>query len=288
MSDARRKSYVARFERVLDHIEHHLDEALDVDRLAGVAHFSRFHFQRQFADFVGVGVARYILLMRLKRASLQLAFRHESRIIEIALQAGFENPESFTRAFRSAFGQSPSQFRRAPDWPAWNERYVFRIPERKVDVQVDIVMVEPVRIAVLEHRGPVPNLNATVARFIAWRKSTSLSPVDRCRTFGLAWDNPDTTPPEQFRFDICGEIESALPDNPQGLVEKLIPGGRCARVRHAGAHERLAESIYPLYRQWLPGSGEELRDFPLYFHYLNLLPDTPPGELLTDIYLPLK
>ena len=40
--------------------------------------------------------------------------------------------------------------------------------------------------------------------------------------------------------------------------------------------------------QWLPESGEELRDFPLYFHYLNLLPDTPPGELLTDIYLPLK
>jgi AraC family transcriptional regulator len=59
-------------------------------------------------------------------------------------------------------------------------------------------------------------------------------------------------------------------------------------VRHVGAHERMGDSIYPLYRQWLPGSGEELRDFPLYFHYLNLLPDTPAGELLTDIYLPLR
>jgi len=38
----------------------------------------------------------------------------------------------------------------------------------------------------------------------------------------------------------------------------------------------------------LPSSGEELRDFPLYFHYLNLLPDTPENELMTDIYLPLK
>jgi AraC family transcriptional regulator len=112
--------------------------------------------------------------------------------------------------------------------------------------------------------------------------------VDRCRTFGLAWDNPDTTPPEQFRFDICGEIEGELPVNTQGVIEKLIPGGRCARVRHVGAHDRMGDSIYPLYRQWLPGSGEELRDFPLYFHYLNLLPDTPAGELLTDIYLPLR
>jgi AraC family transcriptional regulator len=68
-----------------------------MEQLAAVAHFSRFHFQRQFADFVGVGVARYILLMRLKHASLQLAFQPQRRIIDIALEAGFENPESFTR-----------------------------------------------------------------------------------------------------------------------------------------------------------------------------------------------
>jgi AraC family transcriptional regulator len=84
---------------------------------------------------------------------------------------------------------------------------VFRIPERKVDVQVEIVNVEPIRIAMLTHRGPVNQLNATVARFIEWRKATGLSPVERCRTFGLAWDNPDTTPPEQFRFGICGEVD---------------------------------------------------------------------------------
>lgn len=288
MSDDRKKAYQARFERVLDYIEAHLHAPLEVEQLAGVAHFSRFHFQRQFADFTGVGVARYILLMRLKHASLQLAFQPQRRIIDIALEAGFENPESFTRAFRAAFGQSPSQFRRAPDWPSWHERFVFRIPERKVDVQVDITQVEPIRIAMLTHRGPVNALNATVAQFIAWRKASGLSPVDRCRTFGLAWDNPDTTPPEQFRFGICGELEGDLQENVQGVVESLIPGGRCARVRHVGAHERLGDSIYPLYRQWLPESGEELRDFPLYFHYLNLLPDTPPGELLTDIYLPLK
>ena len=288
MSDERKKAYQARFEHVLDHIEAHLHAPLEVEQLANVAHFSRFHFQRQFADFTGVGVARYILLMRLKHASLQLAFQPQRRIIDIALEAGFENPESFTRAFRSAFGQSPSQFRRAPDWPSWHERFVFRIPERKVDVQVEITHVEPIRIALLAHRGPVNGLNATVAQFIAWRKASGLSPVERCRTFGLAWDNPDTTPPEQFRFGICGELEGDLPGNAQGVVESLIPGGRCARVRHVGAHERLGDSIYPLYRQWLPESGEELRDFPLYFHYLNLLPDTPPGELLTDIYLPLK
>ncbi|MHB1285572.1 MAG: GyrI-like domain-containing protein [Leptospirales bacterium] len=38
----------------------------------------------------------------------------------------------------------------------------------------------------------------------------------------------------------------------------------------------------------MPESGEDLRDFPLYFHYLNLITETPEHELITDIYLPLK
>lgn len=129
---------------------------------------------------------------------------------------------------------------------------------------------------------------ANPVTFIAWRQQSGLSPKERSRTFGIAYDNPDTTPPEQFRFDIAGEVQAEVPPNAQGVVTKHIPGGRCARVRHVGSHTRIGESIYPLYREWLPASGEELRDFPLYFQYLNLLPQTAEADLLTDIYLPLK
>ncbi|MEZ5535972.1 MAG: GyrI-like domain-containing protein [Thiolinea sp.] len=52
--------------------------------------------------------------------------------------------------------------------------------------------------------------------------------------------------------------------------------------------DNLGPSIYPLYREWLPDSGEELRDFPLFFNYLTLPPETPEHEMMTDIYLPLK
>lgn len=288
MNENRARAYAARFGRVLDYIEAHLGDALTTEHLSQVANFSRFHFHRQFAEIIGTSVARYILLLRLRRASYLLAFDRQRKVIDIALDAGFENPESFTRAFRNTFGLSPSQFRKAPDWEAWHEHYRFRIPERKHTVQVDIVDFETTPIAVLEHRGPTERINDSVARFIAWRKASGLSPKERSRTFGIAWDNPDTTPPAQFRFDIGGEVGAEVPPNPQGVVTKEIPGGRCARVRHLGSHTRLGDSIYPLYRDWLPQSGEELRDFPLYFHYLNLLPETQESELVTDIYLPLK
>lgn len=50
---------------------------------------------------------KFIQLSRLKRASFQLAFEPDLKIIEIALQAGFDSPEAFTRAFKRSFDQTP-------------------------------------------------------------------------------------------------------------------------------------------------------------------------------------
>lgn len=155
-------------------------------------------------------------------------------------------------------------------------------------MDVKIVDFDETRIAVLEHRGDPALVNDTVKIYIEWRKQTGLSPVKTSQSFGVAFDNPDVTDPDKFRFDICGSVAEPVPENSYGVVNKVIPAGRCAVVRHLGAHDRLGESIYPLYRDWLPQSGEELRDFPLFFHYLNLIPDVPEGELITDVYLPLK
>lgn len=155
-------------------------------------------------------------------------------------------------------------------------------------MQVKLVKFNETRVAAYEHRGAPELVNDSVRQFIAWRKQSSLSPVANSRTFGIAYDDPNTTPAEDFRFDICGAVEAAIPSNPQGVINKVIPGGRCAVVRLHGPHNRIDESAYFLYRDWLPRSGEELRDFPLFFHYLNLLSETPEHKLVTDVYLPLR
>lgn len=288
MNETTAAQYQARIDRVFDYIDTHLDEALDLDELSRLANFSKFHFHRLFSAYAGVGVARYVQLMRLRRASYRLAFDDRQRIIDIALEAGFENPESFSRAFKRSFGQTPSQFRRTPAWQPWTEQYRFPNRERLQTMNVQIIEFEETRVAVLEHRGSCALINDSARQFIEWRKSSGLSPVASSRTFGLAYDDPETTEPALFRFDICGSVEQPVPQNPQGVVNKTIPGGRCAVLRHLGSHDRIGESARYLYREWLPQSGEELRDFPLFFHYLNLMPETPEHELVTDIHLPLK
>ena len=282
--------YAQRFARVLLHIEQHLDEELTLDALSAAAHYSPYHFHRAFSAYVGVSVGRYVQCMRLRRASLRLRSEPRAPVLDIALQAGFDSGEAFARAFKRAFGQSPSAFRRQPLWQAWNAAFVFPTFIWRVIMQVDIVQFPATRIAALEHRGPIRDVPRSVQVFIAWRRRSGVSPVERCRSFGIPYGNPDTTPPADFRFDLCGELGEGegVAANPEGVVEKTIPAGRCARVRHLGHRDRLGETIYPLYRDWLPASGETPRDFPMFFHYLTIDPGPDSEHDVTDIYLPLR
>ena len=155
-------------------------------------------------------------------------------------------------------------------------------------MRVDIIQFPQTAVAALTHQGLPERINDTAARFIQWRKATGGSPVATSRTYGLAPDDPATTEGAAFRFTLCGSVESPVAeDNEWGVKNALIPAGRCAVVRHHGSHDLLADCARALYRDWLPASGEELRDFPLFFHYHNFVHEVPTNQLVTDIYLPL-
>jgi AraC family transcriptional regulator len=281
-------AYTKRFDRVLAYIDANLEGDLSVNTLSQVANFSAFHFHRQFTAFVGVPVSRYVQLMRLRRAAHCLSCGADYSVLDAAFGAGFESPEAFSRAFRRAFGTTPSAFRKQPNWQVWSA--VFTIPHfsRNIIMQIRIVEFCAVRVAALEHRGAPALVGESVRKFIEWRMQSGQSPVASSRSFGIPFGNPDTTPAEEFRFAICGEIHEAVAANEFGVTERVIPGGRCVVVRHVGSPDHIGESIYPIYRDWLPSSGEELRDQPLFFEYLSIFPETPQDQWQTDIYVPLQ
>lgn len=288
MNDQTRNAYAQRMHRVCDYIAEHLDEDLSLEHLSEVAHFSKYHFHRQFAQFMGINLLRYTQLMRLRRASYQLVFQPKMRIIDIALQSGFENHESFSRAFKKLFQQSPSEFRKQPKWLNWHKQYP-KPPKRGVtNMQVETIYFPETKVAVFEHHGAPEKVNDSVLVFVDWRMQSQLSPYQTSETFGIVYSDPNNTPPEEFRFDICGSVDQDVPDNPQGVINKIIPGGRCAKTYHIGSHDTIEQSVYPLYSDWLPDSGEQLRDYPLIFKYINFFPQVAEHELITEIYLPIK
>ena len=103
--------YKERILRVLRYIQGHLDEPLSLDELAGIAYFSPFHFHRIFRGVVGESVKEHIRRLRLERAVSRLRLTDQS-ILNIALDTGYESHESFSRAFKTMFGATPSVIRR--------------------------------------------------------------------------------------------------------------------------------------------------------------------------------
>jgi AraC family transcriptional regulator len=89
-------------------------------------------------------------------------------------------------------------------------------------------------------------------------------------------------------MDLCVALKSSVPANNVGVVERTIPGGRCATLRLVGSDQGLGPTLNRLYREWLPTSGEEPRDFPPFVQRVTLYPDVPEHEAITDVFLPIK
>jgi AraC family transcriptional regulator len=287
------RNYHARMQRVLDYVDRNLDGDLTLGTLSAVAAFSRHHFHRQFAATFGLSVHRYVQLARMRRASYQLAFRTTESVTEIAMDAGYEAPDAFARAFRQRIGQSPSDFRRSPDWEPWLAAFGPFTDARSKHMRsyspddVTIRDFPATPVAIMEHHGDPRRVYDTVKRFVAWRRASGLG-RETADTYTVFHSDPRNTPAAEFRLDLCAATERPIVPNNERVESGLIPAGRCAVLRVIGGSEDLEGPATLLYRDWLPNSGEEPGDFPLFCHRITFYPDVAEHETVTDLFLPLK
>ncbi|MCS3502296.1 AraC family transcriptional regulator [Bradyrhizobium japonicum] len=287
------QNYQDRMRRVLDHIDRHLDSDLDLETLSSVAAFSKFHFHRQFTATFGLSVHRYVQLARMKRASYLLAYSDALGVTDIAMDAGYDAPDAFARAFRQRFGQSPSSFRNSPDWEPWlvafgpldNARS--KLMKTFTTDDVTIRDVPSTKVAIMEHRGDPATLGDTIRRFIAWRKKAGLHPRTS-PTFNVWRSELRPSSPAAYSTDLCVGTDQPIEANGEEIKAGEIPGGRCAVLRVVGYTDNLEPAALYLYRDWLPASGEEARDFPIYCQRLCFFPEVPEHETVADVFLPLK
>jgi AraC family transcriptional regulator len=289
------QNYHARMQRVLDFIDQHLDGDLDLDTVSGIAAFSKFHFHRQFTATFEISVHRYVQLARMKRASNRLVAAGAESVTEIAMDAGYDSPDAFARAFRQRFGQSPSSFRKSPDWAPWLAAFgPLEIARSKLMqttyTQDDVTIrdVAPTPVAILEHRGDRATLGDTIERFIVWRKAAGLSP-QTSPTFNIFRSERTPANPADYSMDLCVGTDMPIDADDAVMKPGVIPGGRCAVLRVNGASHNLEPAALYLYRDWLPASGEEARDFPIYCQrHLVFLPGAPTHDAIAELFLPLK
>ncbi len=286
------QNYYDRMQRALDYIDQHLDGDLDLETISRVAAFSKFHFHRQFTATFGLSVHRYVQLARLRRASHGLATQS---VTDTAMDAGYEAPDAFARAFRQRIGQSPSSFQKAPDWASWLTAFgPLDLARSKLmqitftDDDVTIVDVPTTPVAIIEHRGDRATFPDTRQRFIDCRKAAGVSPETN-PMFMVFRSEREPANPADYSADLCFPVDQPIAASDPHMKAGVIPGGRCAVIRYPGNTQNLEPAALFLYHDWLPASGEEARDFPMYSRRrLSPIPDVSAYETVLELFLPLK
>lgn len=100
------------FNRVVDHIQAHLSEPMDLETLAGVARFTPYHFHGLFHGWTGETIRDFVFRLRVERAAAQLLYSPGKSITEVAVECGSSSSTTSARGFRAFHGTSASEFRR--------------------------------------------------------------------------------------------------------------------------------------------------------------------------------
>lgn len=281
-----RSEYESRMHRVVAYIDQHLEQPLNLNLLAEVAHFSPYHFHRLFSAWMGETFGDYLRRRRVEVAAMRLAAQPRSKILNIALSVGFGSAEAFTRAFRNRFGCSPTAWRaqqsaqrRANSNPGQvvsktsqaltafsAEHDVSRNSNMENLMNVKLVDRPPATIAYLRYLGPYgqPVSAFWQNTYKPWAVMNKLG-GDHAR-YGISYDDPSITAPEQCRYDACAEV---APDfvATGGALKTTLPGGRYATLRFKGTVKQVGEAWATLLRDWLPSSGLQLDARPCFEYY---------------------
>ncbi|MBC3361541.1 helix-turn-helix transcriptional regulator [Pseudomonas sp. SWRI154] len=98
--------------RVIDAMDHHLDNDFSLAYLAGIADLSGYHFSRMFKRATGLSPSQYFIRLRMSRAR-HLLLETDRSIIDIGLEVGYSSPSHFSQVFRREVGVTPSAYRQA-------------------------------------------------------------------------------------------------------------------------------------------------------------------------------
>jgi AraC family transcriptional regulator len=139
-----RNTYIARINRVVDYIDAHLADTLDLQTLAEVAHFSPWHFHRVFQALTNETLADCVRRHRLEQAAQRLLSSSPPQAaLHVALDVGFASAEVFTRAFKTHFGVTPTAWRRGAwrDWARHHQDELSKIHQSQRKAYQETVLI---------------------------------------------------------------------------------------------------------------------------------------------------
>lgn len=256
-------TYLEQVQRGIDYIECHLEYELSVDAVAREAGISRWHFQRIFKAMTNETLKTYIRSRRLA-LSLQKLMSSDQRILDIALAAGYETQESYTRAFKQAFGMTPGDFRKIgdknlfplkvridSDYLQHIHKGVSLVPELRQQPAMTLVGMKTGFYGVDSEKNNIADrLPPLWQSFLQRLQEVETSIGGTC--YGII----QQTMADSERLDYYAAVAVHDSNNlPDGMVRVDIPESRYAFFEHRGEVLLIDSTVNYIYSSWLLNSG---------------------------------
>lgn len=297
-----KEDYLKQVQATIDYVESHLAEELSLSRLAQVARLSDFHYHRVFHSMAGETVMEYVRKRRLARSAYQVA-HSDAKLLDIALENGFQNHETFTRAFKRMFEMTPADYRKKGIKPPTYLK--LNVLQRKYNpylggIRMDYRVVTKPGFKVIGYELQTSTCNGENLKKIpefwqeylqnAWsdripNRIHRESPVELgiCHSFDMESGT--------FTYMIGMEAEH-FEGVPEGLVCREFMSAEYAvftspKVPHDQFSSSIQSTWKSVFEEWFPHSGYEhagTPEFELYDERCH--PGRPEAQM--DIYIPIK
>lgn len=311
LQDKSRIEYRSRINRVMDYIDQHLDQPLELKTIADVAHFSPFHFHRIFTFLIGETPIDYIQRLRIEKAAWKLREAEPQTMTEIAYACGFGSLSLFSRTFRKHFGMTPSQFSKE-DKPVYSydgnlfskngqmlrknmkhdapeDSYLCIVESNQfyfMKANIEVKEMPEMKAVYVRHIGAFNQIGEAYGKLFKWAYPRGLYIPNVSKSASVIHDDPSVTEIDKVRQSACIIIEEDV--KVDGEIGKLtIPGGKYA-VGHFELGFADFEKAWNSLCNWFVESGYQQGDGCTYELYHNDYTTHPQQKHIVDICIPVK
>ena len=284
-----KNSYLESINKAISYIENNVATDIQLKDIAVQANISQYHFHRVFKSLTGDTTKNFLTRLRLEKAALKLK-HSKDEIGQISLDNGYQNHETFTRAFKDYFGLTPLDYRSSISELTSNKQDEYNLANidlNTLNVAGPVIKSIPdLHLAYIRHTGSYKKVGSSFQRLMLWAAThlvLKLKPV----TIGIVHDNPDLTAEQYIRFDACVLLSKEIKPNGE-IGYKKIEGGKFAVFTYKGAYEGFYPVYDYIYNVCLFENKFDLADKPALEWYVKSPPFYKPENFVTDFYVPIK
>ncbi|MFE5486027.1 GyrI-like domain-containing protein [Streptomyces sp. NPDC056527] len=286
---------ISELNRLVDLVEEHFAEELDVEGLARELGTTEYHLRRMFSSLAGMPLSEYVRRRRMTVAAGDVV-RGEDDLLSIAVRHGYGSTEAFGRAFRAVHGAGPRDVRRDGGPLRTQPRLRIRLTVEG-SMPMDTRLVDRPAFRLVGHAARVPLIHHGINPHIQ-QHITALPQEEHLRLKALGDTEPggllqvsDDVDPDgtegselTYLHGVALALDTSAPDDLDAIE---VPAGRWAVFRTAGPHPQTLQTAWAATAtEWFPSNPWRLRPGPSIVAVLERADDFSTATC--ELWLPVE